>query len=384
MFTDFVLNGQASGEVGEALAQVRYDPGLMRPYIDRKGHKCVTLKTNRMIFNEKLKQLVPEYKKVTVSDAIHMGFPIDSYVANATTLRKEEWIMFDTVVLREARQRLRAWSDLAAANSFSGFDGMSKTILEHETMSDPGVAVVDMDGLAEGPNDERQLQLEGLPLPITHSDFYFSQRKLAVSRNMGLPLDTTQAEAAGRRVAETIEQTLIGTITGITYGVAASYSNSPRVEGYTTHPDRLTKIDLTVPDGTNAATTLGEVLTMIQTLANQRFFGPFMLYHSTDWDEFMDDDYVAASPQNTLRERLRKIEAVTDVRRLDFLTSTFTLLLVQMTSDVARAVIGMDFTTVQWPTQGGMRQNFKVMTIQVPQIRSTFAGRSGIMHGTTA
>ena len=56
----------------------------------------------------------------------------------------------------------------------------------------------------------------------------------------------------------------------------------------------------------------------------------------------------------------------------------------QMTSDVARAVIGMDFTTVQWPSKGGMQQNFKVMTIQVPQIRSTFAGRSGIMHATTA
>jgi hypothetical protein len=55
-----------------------------------------------------------------------------------------------------------------------------------------------------------------------------------------------------------------------------------------------------------------------------------------------------------------------------------------MTSDVARAINGMDITTVQWETQGGMRVNFKVMAIQVPQIRSDFNGRTGIVHATTA
>jgi hypothetical protein len=97
----------------------------------------------------------------------------------------------------------------------------------------------------------------------------------------------------------------------------------------------------------------------------------------------MDDDY-RATDSRTLRQRLRQIDAITDVRRLDFLTSTYTFLLVQMTSDVARAINGMDITTVQWETQGGMRVNFKVMAIQVPQIRSDFNGRTGIVHATTA
>jgi hypothetical protein len=272
---------------------------------------------------------------------------------------------------------------LSAASSFGGFNAMSKMILEHETMSDPGEAIVDMDALTPGRTDAPKFQLEGLPLPITHSDFWYSSRRLAVSRNTGTPLDTTMGEAAGRRVAEQIEKTLIGTIAGATYGVAASYSNAPTVFGYATHPDRLLKTDVTTPDGTNGATTVTDVLAMIAQAAAAHYYGPFMLYHSTDWDKWLDDDY-RATDSRTLRQRLRQIDSIVDVRRLDFLTNTYTFLMVQMTSDVARAINGMDITTVQWETSGGMRVNFKVMAIMVPQIRSDFNGNTGIVHATTA
>jgi len=53
-------------------------------------------------------------------------------------------------------------------------------------------------------------------------------------------------------------------------------------------------------------------------------------------------------------------------------------------------VNGMDFTTVQWETKGGLQINFKVMVIHVPDIRSQYVGTStgsrkcGIVHATTA
>ena len=62
----------------------------------------------------------------------------------------------------------------------------------------------------------------------------------------------------------------------------------------------------------------------------------------------------------------------------------FTVLMVQMTPDVARAVVGMDITTVQWESKGGMQVNFKVMGILVPQLREDFNGNCGIAHGTTS
>lgn len=407
---DFILNGEGHGQVAGALAECRYDPGLMRPYFDDKGTRCVTVNTGRketrrssdgsLVCNaDGMPIYFPVFEKRTVAEMLANG--IDSPVFNATSLRKEEWISLDNVILRSARSRLRAWADLASANSYGGFDGMAKTILEHETMSDPGEALVDMDGLSEGRNDHPLFQLQGLPLPITHSDFWMSKRVLAASRNSGTPLDTVMGEAAGRRVAEMVEKTTIGTVTGMTYGGGASTptygtgkaaNRASTVYGYTTFTERLTKTDLTAPTavGWDASDTIGDVLTMRDLLTANHFYGPFMLYYSNDWDKYMDADYILTGGNvatQTLRERLKSIEDITDVRRLDFLTSStnpFNMILVQMTPDVARAVNGMNITTIQWESQGGLRLNFKVMCIMVPQLRADYNGNCGICHGTTS
>ena len=95
----------------------------------------------------------------------------------------------------------------------------------------------------------------------------------------------------------------------------------------------------------------------------------------------MDEDYETAKGDNTLRDRIGAIEGIDRPATLDFLP-TNTLLLVQKTSDVARMVVGMDVTTVQWETKGGMELNFKVMAIMVPQLRSDFNSNTGIVHGS--
>jgi hypothetical protein len=422
---DFIINGQGYGPVAEMLASSRWDPGLRRPYFQTKpGHRnygqaCVSLNTGRMTFNKQLGREVPQRCEYTIQQAHNMGIQLPP-VVNATSLRKEEWLELDKVVLKAARYRLRAYADLAAANTFGGFNAMSKMILEHETMSDALEAVVDMDGMTPARNDVPTYQLEGLPLPITHADFYLSSRRLAVSRNTGTPLDTSLGEQAGRRVAETIEKTTIGNVTGVTYGGASThtggYGRTSRVYGYTNFPDRLTKTNMTAPTagGWVPSTTVSEVLACITQLADNKFFGPFMLYHSTDWDRYLDNDYYvsitsgAVAPTKTLRQRLREIEVIQDVRRLDMLfasapttdttssnytgpggesvtgNNAFTFIFVQMTPDVARAINGMDITTVQWETEGGMKLNFKVMAIQVPQLRADRYGNCGILHATTS
>lgn len=401
---------QGQGLVAQTLASERCDLGLRRQFIDSpshhlgqwNAHKSVIINSGRYD-----KHGHPIKELVRIKDLVDNG--VDVPVFNGTSLRKEEWIRLDQLVLKAARYRLRAWSDLAAANSYGGFNGMATTVLEHETMTDPGEAVVDMDGLTLGRTDSPNYQLEGLPLPITHSDFWFSSRFLAASRNRGTPVDTTMGEAAGRRVAEMVEKTTIGTNTGITYGgtnTASTYGRTSKVYGYTNFTNRITRTTNTAPNGTNAATILADVLAMRQLAYNKKFFGPFMLYHSNDWDTYMDNDYILTGGNvatQTLRQRLQAIEGIQDVRRLDFMFSAaptalsgnpqsirydnlnlFTLILVQMTPDVARAINGQDITIIQWESQGGMRLNFKVMCIQVPQLRADSYGNCGIVHGTTA
>jgi len=366
---DLIHNGQAYGDVAQLLLEAGGDVNALRPYIGSDNRNYITRFTGN--FNRK-------------GEPIYESVP----TANAATLRKDEWARFDQVVLRAARSRLRAWADLRAANEFGGFDGMSSMILEHESMSDPGEAFVDFDGIVEGRRDTPQYQLEGLPLPITHSPFHFSSRRLAVSRKLGTPLDTTMAEAAGRRVAEEIEKTTIGVTTGLSLspGNLSEYGSTPKVYGYTNFPSRITKTDVTAPTtgGWTPQVLIDDVLDMVDALYDEKHYGPYMLYHSTDWSRYLDTDYSAAKGDNTLRDRLKKIEQIQDVRRLDFFTNTFSLVLVQMTPEVCLAVNGLDFTTLQWQTMGGMRLNFRVMAIQVPQLRADYNGNCGICHGTTS
>ncbi len=382
----FVRNGVGTKGVGEAIQGVHFDPGLMRPYFDRNGGRYVTVNTGRTNWNNKTKRYEPVFKKVPIGNLMMQG--LGHPVHNATVLRKDEWITLDTAVQMAYRQRLRAWDDLLASAQIGGFNGMNQLTYEYEAMSDPGEAVVDMDAMTDARTDNPLFVLRSLPLPITHGDFWVSERKLSISRNRGTPLDTTIPEAIARRIGETIEQTVIGTILGITYGTNTNeHDGTSTVYGYTNYINRNTKTDLNTPSGTNPEAVKQDVIEMREQLRLDGCFGPYMLYYSTGYDAFMDDDYFRSggtSANTTLRNRILAIEGITDARRLDYLTSGFVMLLIQMTKDVAAAINAMPITTVQWDSQGGLRKNFKIMTIQVPLLRSDYSGRCGIVHATTS
>ena len=83
-----------------------------------------------------------------------------------------------------------------------------------------------------------------------------------------------------------------------------------------------------------------------------------------------------------MRDRLLKLDGITGVATLDFL-SGFQVLLIQMTPEVARAVIAMRPQTLQWEEKGGMEICMKVMCVMVPELRADYNGNTGIVHGST-
>lgn len=350
---DFILNGQAQGTVASRLMQNGFNVNILRPYIGSDGHSYVT------VMNAK-------------------GEP-EAIRTNATaTLRKDDWKLLDTAVLTAARQRLKFVADLRRRGlTFNIPNGMSKTVLETERMTDPGEATISMDGLRQGKGDRPEFDLTNLPLPILHSDFEFSARQVMVSRNGGTPLDTAMAEASSRRVAELAERLALGTYGTYTFGGGTIY-------GLRNFPQNLSQ-SLTDPTDTGwtPEDLVDEILEMRQKLYNARHYGPFVIYSALNWDRFLDKDYSAQKGDNTLRERIRAINGIEDVITLDFLED-YDLIMVQLTTDVIREVIGMDFTTVQWETMGGLQLNFKVMAILVPQIRADINNRTGICHGAVS
>lgn len=359
---DFILNGAPSGDVATRLLQYNGDVGCLRPFIGKDGRNYMTVNTGK--FDDK-------------------GQPIRrTMVTNApTTLRKDDWILLDGAIMRAARARLRAVADLRSAGlTYTIPNGMAKTVLEYEMMSDITPAAVSMDGLRKSDADRPTFDLAGLPLPITHKDFHFSLRQLMVSRNSNTPLDTTTAELAGRQVAEEIERQLLGIST-----VANEYAYAGHtVYGYTNFPDRLTHTMKNPTDGDwTPAHTVQDILAMKSQSIDAYHYGPWVLYVSPEWTQYLDDDYSASKGDNTLRERIGRIDSISSIRVLDFLTGK-QMLLVQQSSDVIRLVVGMDFTTIQWETHGGMQLNYKVMAIMVPQLRADINGRTGIVHATAA
>lgn len=354
----------------------------------KNGHRTRGFTRNDSRGGEK-KPLVRSY---LVNDLRNLGYVLPP-VVNATTLRKDEWIEMDRRVVKEARQKLFAAQDLEDIATYGGFNAMGKMTIEAQMMDDPGEAVVDMDARTDARNDQAQMVLMSTPLPITHSDWGYSSRELAVSRNGDTPLDRVGMEAAGRRVGEAIEDQVIGNVTGMTYGTQTAGPGTHRgtstVYGMRTFTYRLTKSNFTSPSGGSPETTYNEVLAAIQQLITQYFSGPFTLYYSIDWFQYMNRQFSISGGNNaseTLLTMLEKIPQIGkgNVKMLERMTSTFTLVLLQRSGQTAEMINGMDVTIVQWEEKGGLDLRFKAMAIKVPRFFATYAQRTGILHGTTA
>lgn len=350
---DFIYNGQASGDVAATLLEHNFDTNVLRPWKGKDGRTYMDV-----IVNDELKTVC---------------------VQNATaTLRKDDWISLDNAIVKAAKPRLKLVGDLRGKGlTYSIPNGMGTTVLQTETLSDITDAETNMDGVSRSQSDRPLVELTSLPLPIVHKDFHFTARQIATSRSGGSPLDTTTAELAARRVAEGMEKLAIGSSTAYKY--AGGY-----VYGLKNFTSRLTKT-ITAPtaSGWTGATTVTEVLAMRKQSVDAYHYGPWTLYVGPSWDQYLDQDYSTAKGDNTLRERISKINGIQGVETLDYL-SGYDMILLQTTSDVMRMVIGMEITTVQWPSVGGLQQNFKVLGIIVPQVRADQNSNTGLVHGSTA
>ncbi len=343
---------QPTGSVAQRLITTNGDVNCLRPFIGKDGKTYIT---------------------VNGDDGKPKAVAIQNTEAS---LRVDDWKLLDRAIIRAAKPRLKLVGDLRSSGlQYSIPNGMGKTVLESENMSDIGDASLSMDGIRQGANDRPVFDLVGLPLPIIHKDFSFSARQIMASRNGGSPLDTTTAELAARKVAEQAEKMAIGVANDYTY---AGYT----IQGITSYTNRITRtITSPAASGWTPVMTYNEILAMRQDSTDAYYYGPWVLYVSTAWDRYLDQDYSASYPGETLRSRIKKAEGVNDVKTLDYMTG-FDMVLVQMTTDVIREVIGLEMTTVQWETQGGMLQNFKVMAIMVPQLRTDQNLNTGLVPGS--
>lgn len=353
-------SGQIKGDVARQLLGNEISLGNLRPFVGNDGRAYVTI-----------------YKGGSPTDpASYITRPINT---NAT-LRRDEWKQLDDALLEVSRQRLGGVQDLIDKGlTFNLGNAMGTTVLEWHDVSDAMEAVITMDGVTRGQGDRPIFKHNYLPIPIIHSDYEINARVLAASRSLGNPLDTTSAERAARRVNEKLEAMLF-TDTKYSFGEKDD-RNLNTIYSYINHPDRNQVALATNWDaaGMTAALIRADVINMKQTSIDALHYGPWMLYIPTAYETVLDEDYVTAAPQNTIRDRILKIAGIIGIKIVDTLPAN-NVLLVQMTSDVVRLVRGMGLQSVEWQTEGKFITKYKVLTIQVPQIRSDQNLKSGIVH----
>ena len=301
----------------------------------------------------------------------------DDFRAADGVLQRDEWIFFDDTIQTEVARRLTVVADVLAAGNVINVPGaLGKTLLEYEKTGDLHDAIVSMDGMTRDQFDLLGYAPGNLPLPIVHKDFFFNIRTLVASRNTGEAIDTTHARVAGRKVAEKVED--------MTINGGPQFGGSP-IYGILTHPDR---VSVNYQGGGNIAwnhasktgeNILTDVQYLLQQLADNSMFGPYVLYVSRDSSVGLGADFKAASDKS-IRSRLLELDGLTAIKTSDLLPVT-TVVLVQMTPDVIQMVNGEPFQTVQWEVGGGMGINMKAFAIQVPLVRSgPTTTQSGIAH----
>lgn len=410
--TDFIINNEPHGPVAQTLQGVRCDIGLLRPYFDDKGRPTYTVNSGRTkkvpIKHKRTGQIIghreePIYEEVLRKDLLDAG--VELPVNNATSMTRDQWLQYDSRLIEPRRDRLVFWNQMMRVNTFT-FNGLGTMMLEHETVSDPGKAYQDMYGTSEGTADSAQFQPEGQPIPITHCSFRADRRKIEAARRQGQSLSTRGVDWASRRCQELVEDVAIG-VNGdpLEWGESSrnvDFSRVPAVYGALNFPDRLTKTDLTVPTGSNATTILQDVLEMRGQMYDAKHYGPYGIYHSIDYDAYLDLDYAVTggnNPSQSLRQRLLAIgtdSSIDDptgpqirfVRRLDRLTPTnshaFTMIMVSLDAENMRALNGMPITVFQYEVKGGWEVIYKVACIWVPEFFCDFYGNCGVLHARAA
>lgn len=292
-------------------------------------------------------------------------------------LQRDEWKAFDNVVVDITRENLVAVAEFMNRGlTYNLPNALGVMTLEWQELIDDLVeAEVTMSGLNEATKDRLSFGTRSMPIPIIHKEFFYNLRHLEAARRNGRSVDTEHAAVATRKVAEKVE--------GILFNGLAIAKSSGVIYGLLNHPHRETG-----GSALNWATATGEqivaeVITMLGTMTTNYMVGPYVLFIPLEKAPYLGADYKASSDR-TIFERIMAINAGTN-QGIQRIVATPKLtgndkLLVQMTSDVAQIVDGLQPTMVEWETRGGFEFNFKIVAIMIPRIRSSGNQVSGIVH----
>ena len=364
MAVDLITPQGVRGEVANHFAQVgNTEAGWMRPFIGKDGRTYVTIyaggdPTNRQNYRT---------------------FPIQTN----GTLRKDEWKALDDAVMRVAQKRLIGINDLKSKGlTYPLANAIGTTILQWEDISEAGEAIMTMDGKNRGRNDTPKYQYNYLPIPVISFDYEINLRFLNTSRRSGNGVDTEMAANAARKCVEKMEDMCFA---NTSYGWGEKDQRDRNsVYSYVNFPDRnkLTIDSAWSDSGVTGANIRDNIIAAKQMSIDDLHYGPWTLYIPTGWETKLDEDY-DSTRGNTIRQRLLNIDGISEIKVADHLPSD-NAVLVEMDTRTVRLIDGLGLQNVEWSQEGRWITKYKVLAIQVLQLRSDQNSRCGIVHLATS
>lgn len=370
---DFAIN-TVNGTEGIAGFTGGMEITAMRPFLMPSGKRVLNVNSGNLE-----PEMIPYVSQLCVNQEGKKAYR--AIQANAATLRKDEWVHFDSA-LQGVFQRPRAGiDDLVSRNLTYDFNGYAASVLEFESISDTSGVGLAMDPDSQGTQNTAKYELASLPLPIFHAEFSLGDRYLQMSRTRGTPMDTSLIEKKGKDMMEGLEYLLFN---GVVEGSSSAFKYAgSSIYGYLNWPSSV-PVNFTAGAGkgwthadTTAAGIVADVQNLIQALRNNRCFGPYMVYIPSSYWKKMSGDYAAGYPK-TILQRIKEVEPqVIDIKISEFIAGD-KVVAVQMDKSTVRLVRGLAMTPVQTQLRPYGRHEFQILMIQVPQLRTDGAGRSGV------
>lgn len=302
-----------------------------------------------------------------VKKVMESGFKVNALRTNAL-LRDDEWKQVDAAVIPTIKENLVGIADLYSYGLTKDLGGIGTMISEWDAISDMDGATMNMSGYTKPTNGDIAFTSFGVPVPMFMKNFYLNTRRLEAARRNGTGLDTEGASAAGRVVAELMENTLFN---GATLKVDG-YS----LYGYTTFPAR-NKITVN-GDWETTANIMPDVNETLAAADAEGVKGPFILYVPSDWMSALREDYNATAGKTFMQRILQNPEIVA-VKRSDRLASD-NAVLVQMSRQTVDLAIGQAPTTLMWEAEGSFMVNFLAFACLAPRLKQDYNGKCGIFH----
>jgi hypothetical protein len=354
---DFMAGGLGTGAIPNYIqANGRMDAERLRPYVAENGKAYIS------VFNGGDREDPKCYSAIQVNNAV---------------LRPDEWKQLDTALVEVKRERLTGFDYIVGKGLVKTLpNAMGTTVLEWHSISDSQEAIMTMDAVTRGQGDRVEYKQHFLPIPIMSVDYEINSRVLTVSRNMGNGLDVEEARNAARRIREMKEGLLFtDPATPYTFGGGTIYS-------FLNLPDRGT---YTIPITWTTATgpqILADVVAMKNVAIADLHFGPWTLFIPTAYNAALDEDYsVSGNSLMTIRERLLKLDGLTDIVTVDVLPAD-NVVMAEMTTGTVEIINGLPLQNIQWSTEGGMVFKYKAMEIAVPRLKVDYNGNTGVVHGS--